>query len=50
MSLDLLQSDLGILAMLMTAMVGTGVAILRDHTAERRRSRSPLSDDTEPLA
>ena len=43
--MDLLQSDLGILAMLMTAMVGTGVAILRDHSAERRRRRSSSDGD-----
>ena len=42
--MDLLQSDLGILAMLMTAMVGTGVAIIRDHAPERRRRRT---SDTE---
>ncbi len=36
---ELLTSDVGILAVLMTGIVATGLAILADYAPERRRRR-----------
>lgn len=38
--MELFQGDAGLLAMLMTGLVATGVAIVADFTPERRRQRA----------
>lgn len=45
--MDLLQSDLGVVAALVLGIVGTGLAIVLDYAPDRRRRRSAA--DTQRL-
>lgn len=44
---ELLQTDLGVLGMLVAGLVASGIAIAADYAPERRRKRSMTR--TEPL-
>ena len=46
--MELLQSDLAILAVLMTGMVATGIAIVADYAPDRRRRRSDAKTERLP--